>query len=1447
MGAPGRLLLAGAGALVGSLFGQWQLGFAIGSVLGAALFPKKRDYGPDKIANLQFQTTAKGTPVPVMYGRMRVAGNIIWYGNFKTVRESGGKGGKGGQGGKGQQQDVRYTASFAVSLGEGMPAIDAVHRIWANKTLIDMVRYGSQITVYKGTEVQVADPTIVAAQQGVGSVTPFRQDTRIVNGTGPQATTTSIPVLAASESIYYFGNAALIGGARPRVLLTRVASAPAQDQYTINYDTGLVTFGGSYSSVTMFLSYQQSLSGVQDAIGYRYTSYVVFKDWDLGNSTTVPNFTFEVTRRTRVRVGEAVGVIAGVSAAERRAMDTGALEATFTFGGSATAFRGKYRYVAGVAASAIEVRDVLTGNLLQSVVPSQGAGTRVLAVRPAGIVTGAPGLAGQTKFRVFDWTGPAGDTPSHSWNVEIGDGFWDNGYAADLDEKYVYLVAGPNRRLWIYSRTPDDNGNPTLVRGPLFLNRTEVTTGGLTEVNEMVSAVTIEGGLLYVYWIRNETADGSNGELRVYDTSGRSTDQPGLVKLGAAIFGGGATSSVWPLVDTWTGLQSFLVSIGANPPIPQMDVAIGAEFMYVNKQNSTKTLAKCFKLSDKTLKWSQAAADAVGLMYFTRGAKSTSAEGDENLAWIAYDLATHTRYGAGLATSRIDLDTFAEASVHIAKHKLHTSPAIRDRGRMLQQLDGLLLLVDCFMVFSEGKLKMRIRKTEANPKAITTAAYTAGSGVALSREGSADIINRTLVHYVNRANDYTPETAEAKDDWLVSRREGRELEIGAEAVTNPEHARKLAYRVLWARAYKRLTGHIPAGPQDGEVEPADVLSWTDADLGLSARTVRVIGIGEEKDGRIGLDVIEENPDVLDWHAYPAAEFAVLPVIQPTAPAGHTRLDVMELGPVTVNGNPSIVMIVSGIDRAWNGARIYVSNDDVTYTRAAEVEASTLWGVTRTTLPAAASQTEDTVTTFDVELLGPDTQLISVTDAQWRAGMNRVLVGTEVIYFKTVTLVSGQRFTLSGLLRGMELTTAPAHAVNDGVAVLNQYLVALTPVRGTLPLLGIQPVQTVAVDWMLVNRTLYFKAASVSVMGEEQSLADVRPVTLVYKARGGQPTRVNNLRFRLQYDDYFPSDATDSFDRADSTSLGSNWSENEQPNVNAFQIVSLALFQRTAAWRGYAAYVGTTFRANQYSRGTFASIVGIPRGGVGVRLSGSVNSPFTGYYAEYNGTTIRLMKFVAENIDNGAGTELAVVTKTISAGQTCEIRALNGPGTTALVQVLVAGVIEMSHVDAIRIESGSVGFASRGNGGINNDINWSTWTGGNAAPALYSGQWYGLGFYDMGTSDTAVSVRADPNRNMIVAWGYTDVSIQEDSELELGTPDGKDPNFDHYRVVVRDGATIRRTVDSHLTESFEYTEDMNESDNAGAFDSDLIFDVYIVGRDGSISDVQTLVVSAKTLP
>jgi len=180
-----------AGAVVGSFFGQPGVGFAIGSALGGVLFPAPTQqlptvYGP-RLGDLKVQTSTFGGMIPMVFGRMRIAGNVIWatdiveHAHTTTSRSSGGKGGGGG-GQEQSQTTYTYTISAAIAMCEG--PILGVRRVWANSKLIYNVAdsassetvlssTANQFTIYTGTETQDPDP-LMESVEGTGEVPAYR-------------------------------------------------------------------------------------------------------------------------------------------------------------------------------------------------------------------------------------------------------------------------------------------------------------------------------------------------------------------------------------------------------------------------------------------------------------------------------------------------------------------------------------------------------------------------------------------------------------------------------------------------------------------------------------------------------------------------------------------------------------------------------------------------------------------------------------------------------------------------------------------------------------------------------------------------------------------------------------------------------------------------------------------------------------------------------------------------------------------------------------------------------------------------------------------------------------------------------------------------------------------------------------------------------------------------
>ena len=113
--------------------------------------------GP-RLDSFRLQTSRDGAPMPRVFGRVRLAGQVIW---ASHVRETTTETPVGGKGGGPTQREFSYSISFAIGLCEG--EIAGVERIWANGAPLETA--GLDMRVYRGTKDQMPDP-IIAATEG---------------------------------------------------------------------------------------------------------------------------------------------------------------------------------------------------------------------------------------------------------------------------------------------------------------------------------------------------------------------------------------------------------------------------------------------------------------------------------------------------------------------------------------------------------------------------------------------------------------------------------------------------------------------------------------------------------------------------------------------------------------------------------------------------------------------------------------------------------------------------------------------------------------------------------------------------------------------------------------------------------------------------------------------------------------------------------------------------------------------------------------------------------------------------------------------------------------------------------------------------------------------------------------------------------------------------------
>jgi hypothetical protein len=178
------LVLAAAGEAIGASIGGTILGVSaatIGGMIGAlagqyidnALMPGTQiaRTGP-RLSGINVQASTEGAAVPRVFGRMRVAGQLLWATNFletATVVKQTSGGGKGGPKTSITETDYTYSISFAVGLAAG--GVTKIGRVWADGSLIDMAAFTTRF--YSGSETQSED-TLIADIEGAGNTPAYR-------------------------------------------------------------------------------------------------------------------------------------------------------------------------------------------------------------------------------------------------------------------------------------------------------------------------------------------------------------------------------------------------------------------------------------------------------------------------------------------------------------------------------------------------------------------------------------------------------------------------------------------------------------------------------------------------------------------------------------------------------------------------------------------------------------------------------------------------------------------------------------------------------------------------------------------------------------------------------------------------------------------------------------------------------------------------------------------------------------------------------------------------------------------------------------------------------------------------------------------------------------------------------------------------------------------------
>lgn len=475
---------------------------------------------------------------------------------------------------------------------------------------------------------------------------------------------------------------------------------------------------------------------------------------------------------------------------------------------------------------------------------------------------------------------------------------------------------------------------------------------------------------------------------------------------------------------------------------------------------------------------------------------------DANPREIVLDLLTNQRYGCGFPSQNIgDTDRYSNYCRAVG---IFLSPAYTEQGEAQRNISELLEQTNSAAVFSQGRLKIipygdgSYSGNGAVYVADNKAVYDltdddfivsgAQDPVKVERKTNADAFNQIQVEYLDRDNDYNVAIAEVKDQANIEQYGLRPKDaVKMHGICNAKVAQKVAQQLLQRALYVRNEYEFKLGWKYCLLEPMDIVTLTDAGLGLNKTPVRITEIEEDEEGVLSVKAEDYPVGVYTVSEYPtqpslgySADYNVSP--------GNAHVPVIFEAPLQLTGGePQIWLATAGGDM-WGGAEVWVSTDGDSYTRVGAVNHKARFGSLTTALPNGA--VFDRTNTLGMEISAG--QLTGGTEQDSRDLLTLCYVDGEFLAYANAELKGVGRYTLGNLTRGAYGSTINAHAAGSQFARIDDTLFRYTVPR----------------NW--IGRTVWVKLVSYNVFsGGIQDLAEVPAYS--YTIKGAPLGQIQNLR------------------------------------------------------------------------------------------------------------------------------------------------------------------------------------------------------------------------------------------------------------------------------------------------------------------------------------------------
>lgn len=488
---------------------------------------------------------------------------------------------------------------------------------------------------------------------------------------------------------------------------------------------------------------------------------------------------------------------------------------------------------------------------------------------------------------------------------------------------------------------------------------------------------------------------------------------------------------------------------------------------------------------------------------------------------IISDILTNDFYGAGINPARINITSKNETAQYCLDNDFLISPVFSRQSSILDALQYVILHHDGFITYKNGEIFIKqfrmdnVVQTAENSLSEDNNDFVRKDGqlpILVERKGSREFKNKILVEFLDRQNEYVVALGQAEDEVDIDKYGVKEEIINLNAIKEPNRAIQMAWIYLRKNLFNPRIFEFELGIRHWKYSVGDVVFLTSpaghTETLILNTPARIVELNEGNEGTIRVLAVEEIPEV--YNEVEDIDYIVHPSIPPITNEDMAAVvsPIIIESPARYSRNESLMAIIyssPGI-QTWEGASVYKSiAEEGSYNFFGKSEISGITGYVIETGIENDNAYIDILLDTDDELESVDTLEELLLDETKNLMVVRTAEmiddpmspGNDIfVKFKNAELIEDRIWRLSGLVYDTvgfpKLNTFGEIEIDNHIAIYDSipHLAKLFPH-----------------DY---NRIMYVKAASFNFQGIEQDLSEVDPFSNVIQGLHTKPLTPFNV-------------------------------------------------------------------------------------------------------------------------------------------------------------------------------------------------------------------------------------------------------------------------------------------------------------------------------------------------